>query len=229
MAVTNKQAEQNTLDGAMTHAVNDGSNCERNNNPATLVVSNMEHDQVSKDPADKAQQTPPEGNAPPPPYSHSMEETPVGEGESDRGQWGNKIEFFLAVVGFSIGVGNVFRFPYVCYKNGGGAFLIPYFIALACCGMPLMFLELAWGQYSREGPITAWSVCPLFSGIGVCACTMTATVILYYNVIMCYSVFYMFASLTTGELPWARCSKDHLDSDVTGSGAQVCAETITDK
>nr|XP_008162491.1 sodium- and chloride-dependent betaine transporter [Chrysemys picta bellii] len=84
-----------------------------------------------------------------------------------RGQWSNKMEFMLSVAGEIIGLGNVWRFPYLCYKNGGGAFFIPYLIFLFTCGIPVFFLETALGQYTSQGGITAWrKICPLFEGIG---------------------------------------------------------------
>lgn len=86
----------------------------------------------------------------------------VGE---EREHWGRKIEFFLACVGYAVGLGNVWRFPYLCFKNGGGAFLIPYICMLFLCGMPLFFMELSLGQYIALGPVTSWAaICPLLKG-----------------------------------------------------------------
>lgn len=82
-----------------------------------------------------------------------------------RGQWSNKIEFLLAVAGQIIGLGNVWRFPYLCYKNGGGVFFIPYVLFLFTCGIPLFLLETSLGQYTKQGSITCWrQICPLFEG-----------------------------------------------------------------
>ncbi|XP_029809893.1 sodium- and chloride-dependent GABA transporter 2 isoform X2 [Suricata suricatta] len=85
------------------------------------------------------------------------------DGTLERGHWNNKMEFVLSVAGEIIGLGNVWRFPYLCYKNGGGAFFIPYLIFLFTCGIPVFLLETALGQYTSQGGITAWrKICPIF-------------------------------------------------------------------
>ena len=86
--------------------------------------------------------------------------------DDGREQWGKKAEFFLACIGYAVGLGNVWRFPYLAFKNGGGAFLIPYIIMLFLVGMPLFFMELALGQYVSLGPVTSWAaICPLGKGM----------------------------------------------------------------
>ena len=52
--------------------------------------------------------------------------------------------------------GNVWRFPYLCYKNGGGAFLVPYLIMLVLVGLPIYYMEMAFGQFASLGPLTIW-------------------------------------------------------------------------
>jgi solute carrier family 6 amino acid transporter-like protein 5/7/9/14 len=63
-----------------------------------------------------------------------------------------------------IQIGNVWRFPYTAYKNGGGAFLIPYIIVLLFIGKPLYFLEMAMGQFSSYGSVKVWEIVPILKG-----------------------------------------------------------------
>ncbi|XP_054271993.1 sodium-dependent serotonin transporter-like [Macrosteles quadrilineatus] len=82
-----------------------------------------------------------------------------------RETWDKKVEFLLAVVGFAVDLGNVWRFPYICYQNGGGAFLIPYCMMLVFGGLPLFYMELALGQFHRCGCLTIWKrICPALKG-----------------------------------------------------------------
>uniref|UniRef100_A0A8C4QTI3 Transporter n=1 Tax=Eptatretus burgeri TaxID=7764 RepID=A0A8C4QTI3_EPTBU len=123
-----------------------------------------------------------------------------------RGQWSNKIEFFLSVAGEIIGLGNVWRFPYLCYRNGGGAFFIPYILFFVFCGMPLFFLEAALGQFTSEGGITCWRrICPIFEGIGYATQVIMAQLSGYYIVILAWAIFYLCHSFSS-ELPWSSCN-----------------------
>lgn len=86
-------------------------------------------------------------------------------GEEERESWDSKLTFLLATIGYAVGLGNVWRFPYLAQKNGGGAFLIPYFVMLAVEGIPIFYLELAIGQRLRKGAIGVWNqVSPYLAG-----------------------------------------------------------------
>uniref|UniRef100_A0A8C9G6R1 Transporter n=1 Tax=Pavo cristatus TaxID=9049 RepID=A0A8C9G6R1_PAVCR len=122
-----------------------------------------------------------------------------------REKWASKIDFLLSVAGGFIGLGNVWRFPYLCYKNGGGAFLIPYFIFLFGGGLPVFFLEVVLGQYTSEGGITCWEkICPIFTGIGYASIVIVSLLNVYYIVILAWGLYYLFQSFQS-VLPWAHC------------------------
>ncbi|KAG1684329.1 Sodium-dependent serotonin transporter [Nymphon striatum] len=125
--------------------------------------------------------------------------------DDGREQWDKKAEFLLAVIGFAVDLGNVWRFPYMCYRNGGGAFLIPYVIMLIFGGLPLFYLELALGQYYRSGCLTVWEkVCPLIKGVGYAICIIDFYMAIYYNTIISWALLYLFNSFRY-EVPWISC------------------------
>ncbi|KAJ8393998.1 hypothetical protein AAFF_G00055310 [Aldrovandia affinis] len=125
---------------------------------------------------------------------------------TERGQWSNKLEFVLSVAGEIIGLGNVWRFPYLCYKNGGGAFFIPYLIFLFTCGIPVFFLETSLGQFTSEGGITCWrKISPLFEGIGYATQVIVALLNFYYIIVLAWGIFYLSFSFTW-DLPWSSCN-----------------------
>ncbi|XP_050531792.1 sodium-dependent serotonin transporter [Daktulosphaira vitifoliae] len=122
-----------------------------------------------------------------------------------RETWKKKIEFLLAVVGFAVDLGNVWRFPYICYQNGGGAFLIPYVVMLVFGGLPLFYMELALGQFHRSGCLTVWKkICPALKGVGYAICLIDMYMGMYYNTIISWAVYYLFSSMRS-ELPWTSC------------------------
>ncbi|XP_036373760.1 sodium-dependent neutral amino acid transporter B(0)AT2-like [Megalops cyprinoides] len=125
--------------------------------------------------------------------------------EDDRPAWNSKLQYILAQVGFSVGLGNVWRFPYLCQKNGGGTYLVPYLILLLVIGIPLFFLELAVGQQIRRGSIGVWNyISPRLGGIGFTSCMVCFFASLYYNVIIGWSLFY-FSQSFQQPLPWHEC------------------------
>ena len=135
--------------------------------------------------------------------SDSAAMTGSGGGQQTRARWSSKTEFFVTCVGYAVGLGNFWRFPYLCYKHGGGAFLVPYTLVLILIGMPLFALELFVGQKFQVGPLHAWQkIHPSLGGLGWTSCLATFFVALYYNVIVAWSLWYLFHSFSP-RLPWA--------------------------
>uniref|UniRef100_A0A3B4AKP9 Transporter n=1 Tax=Periophthalmus magnuspinnatus TaxID=409849 RepID=A0A3B4AKP9_9GOBI len=129
-------------------------------------------------------------------------------GPEDRPAWDSKLQYVLAQVGFSVGLGNVWRFPYLCHQNGGGAFMLLYVFLLVIVGVPLFFMELAAGQSIRQGSIGVWKhISPKLVGIGYSSCMVCFYVALYYNVIIAWSLFYLGNSFQY-PLPWHQCPVD---------------------
>ncbi|XP_032671695.1 sodium- and chloride-dependent GABA transporter 1-like [Odontomachus brunneus] len=122
----------------------------------------------------------------------------------ERGSWSSKIEFILSVVGLAIGLGNLWRFPYLCYKNGGGAFMVPYFIALGLAGIPMFLMELSLGQMMTIGGLGVFQIAPLFKGIGYATCVLSCWTNVYYIIILAWALFYFLVSLRA-DVPWRSC------------------------
>ncbi|HIK45855.1 MAG TPA: sodium-dependent transporter [Leptolyngbyaceae cyanobacterium M65_K2018_010] len=113
-----------------------------------------------------------------------------------RQQWSSKTVFVLAAVGSAVGLGNVWRFPYLAGRYGGGAFLIPYLLAFVLMATPLLILELAIGQRMQRGPIKSLrQMHPAFGGIGLIAVISAFLVVAYYAVVMAWCLIYLIRSL----------------------------------
>ena len=125
------------------------------------------------------------------------------ESGEPRQAWRSETEFFLTLVGYAVGIGNVWRFPYLCFQNGGAVFLIPYLLTLALLGIPIFCLELACGQRFRKDSLSVWpSINGHLGGIGVASVLTTFYVSIYYNVILAWALVYLGASFIS-PLPWA--------------------------
>lgn len=122
-----------------------------------------------------------------------------------RQAWDSKWQYIFMVISYAVGLGNVWRFPYLVQQHGGGAFLIPYLIMLFVEGMPILYLEFAIGQRMQKGTVIVWNeINPLLGGIGVASAITSFNVAIYYNAIIMWCFFYLFHSFTS-KLPWAEC------------------------
>uniref|UniRef100_A0A3B3QJX8 Transporter n=1 Tax=Paramormyrops kingsleyae TaxID=1676925 RepID=A0A3B3QJX8_9TELE len=120
-------------------------------------------------------------------------------------KWDNKAQYMLTCVGFCVGLGNVWRFPYLCQSHGGGAFMIPFLILLVLEGIPLLHLEFAIGQRLRKGSVGVWTaIHPYLTGVGIASMFVSFLVGLYYNTIIAWVMWYFFNSFQE-PLPWSQC------------------------
>jgi NSS family neurotransmitter:Na+ symporter len=113
-----------------------------------------------------------------------------------RENWSSRSGFIIAAVGSAVGLGNIWRFPYVAYENGGGAFLIPYLIALITAGLPLLFLDYAVGHRSNSSPPKAYR--KLFRGgetLGWWQVSVCIIIGLYYASVLTWAGSYVYFSI----------------------------------
>ncbi|XP_074653770.1 sodium- and chloride-dependent glycine transporter 1-like [Tubulanus polymorphus] len=127
---------------------------------------------------------------------------------TERGYWSRDIEFLLTCIGCAVGLGNIWRFPYLCMRNGGGAFLIPYFMFMIIAGIPLCLMEIALGQFSNESATTVFKICPLFSGIGWGILLINFIIMIYYNTIIAWVIYYLAYAFKSWEPLWSKCDNE---------------------
>merc|ERR1711971_411401 len=90
-------------------------------------------------------------------------------------------------------------------------------------GKPMYYLELALGQFSQRGPVKIWNMLPLGYGVGIGQCAVSIIVAIYYNVILAYCIYYIFASFTS-EVPWSKCSTNWGYSQDISADLDTCWE-----
>lgn len=143
-----------------------------------------------------------------------MGKSQISEAHHPRPQWRSRMGFILAAIGSAVGLGNIWRFSYLCYDNGGGAFLIPYLIALLVIGIPLMILELGLGHRMRgSAPMSFAKVSRRWEWLGWFSVLIVMYgIMLYYTSIIAWCVNYVVYSfnLSWGSDPNAFFYKEFL-------------------
>jgi NSS family neurotransmitter:Na+ symporter len=120
----------------------------------------------------------------------------------ERDRWSGRSAFLLAAIGSAVGLGNVWRFPFVAHENGGGAFLIPFFIAMLTAGIPLLVLELALGRIMQRGaPGSLAAIGRRWEWVGWWAIFVASAIVVYYAAIMGWCWAYLVHSVT---LAWGQ-------------------------
>ncbi len=134
--------------------------------------------------------------------------------QGGRGRWGTQWGFILAAIGSAVGLGNVWRFPYMAYDNGGFAFLVPYLVALFVVGLPLLLLEFGLGHHMQaSAPLAFRKVSKRFGWIGWWAVTFVMFgIVVYYAVVIswCLSYFVLSFQKLWGDKPAQFFNKDFL-------------------
>uniref|UniRef100_A0A2M3YZL4 Sodium-dependent nutrient amino acid transporter 1 n=1 Tax=Anopheles braziliensis TaxID=58242 RepID=A0A2M3YZL4_9DIPT len=127
-----------------------------------------------------------------------------------RDKWGKDIEFMLSCIAYSVGFGNIWKFPYTALKCGGGAFLLPYLIVLFIVGRPIYYLEMVLGQFSSRGVVKLYDLAPGMRGIGVAQSIAMFVVLTYYAPVLAITFRYLVDSFSS-TLPWSVCDPSWLD------------------
>ena len=149
-----------------------------------------------------------------PPSKFQIEEIPGEEKKTEkiieRDSWGKGIEFTLSCIAMSVGLGNIWRFPFAALENGGGAFVIPYIIVLVLIGKPIYFMEMVIGQFSSRGSVKVFDCVPAMRGVGVGQIVAISFVATYYASLMALTLKYLFESFRS-TLPWSYCKEEWIN------------------
>lgn len=134
---------------------------------------------------------------------------------SEQPQWDSSISFIFAMIGAAVGLGNIWRFSYVLYSNGGGSFFIPYLIAIAIMGIPFLILEYGVGFSFKESFSKIMrNINPKFEIIAWILVLFVFIVTIYYLVILSWDLVYLFSSFTFN---WGTDTASYFANTVGGS------------
>lgn len=154
----------------------------------------------------------------------SVEHSAAHTEQAKRGSFSSRRVFILAAIGSAVGLGNIWRFPYVAYENGGGSFIIPYLVALITAGIPFLLFDYAMGHRHRgSAPLSFARLRRGTEGLGwwqVAICFMIA---IYYAAVLAWAVSYTFFSVNKawGDAPDAYFFGDYLQAGDPGVTASV--------
>ena len=117
----------------------------------------------------------------------------------DKNEWGSNLSFLLAMIGSAVGLGNIWRYPYVLYSNGGGAFFIPYIVAILIMGIPFLILEYGVGyNFKSSFPKAVKSISNKWEYLGWFLPVAVFMILIYYSAILGWDGFYVVISAFKG-------------------------------
>ena len=117
----------------------------------------------------------------------------------DKNEWGSNLSFPLAMIGSAVGLGNIWRYPYVLYSNGGGAFFIPYIVAILIMGIPFLILEYGVGyNFKSSFPKAVKSISKKWEYLGWFLPVAVFMILIYYSAILGWDGFYVIISAFKG-------------------------------
>lgn len=136
---------------------------------------------------------------------------PVETNSASRDHWTGQYGFLMAAIGSAIGLGNIWRFPGVAYSNGGGAFILPYLIALLFVGIPVLFLDYSLGhKYRGSAPLTFKRLNSKAESLGWFQVMVSFIITVYYAVIVAWAMMYAIYSV---RLAWGEDTTSFFVSD----------------
>ena len=139
-------------------------------------------------------------------------------------QWNSVFTFIMAMIGLTIGIGNIWRFSYVLYSNGGGSFFIPYVIAILVMGIPFLILEYGLGfSFKKSFSSLMRSIRPEFEIIAWMLVLLVFIVVIYYMIILGWDLAYLLNSFNFG---WGNDPSTFFTSYVGGSSSLASSKTI---
>ncbi|XP_046581656.1 sodium- and chloride-dependent GABA transporter 2-like [Haliotis rubra] len=151
-------------------------------------------------------------------------------------KWGSHVDYMMTLIGYSIGVGCMWKFPYMCMRNGGGAFLIPFIVFMIIGAVPCVFLEMVIGQFSQSGAVKVWNLCPPFKGVGMGNVLIGIFYSTYYSALFAWLIYYFYHSFSPN-IPWSNCDNpwntpscirfDDVGDDASANATNVSVVYIT--
>lgn len=146
-----------------------------------------------------------------------------------REQWTGQVGFIVAAIGSAVGLGNIWRFPGVAYENGGGAFLVPYLVALLTAGIPILFLDYAIGHRFRGSAPTAFRrISRPFESLGWFQVMISFVIAVYYTAVIAWALsFFVYSfDLRWGDDPAGFFTGDYLQLADPGISLDVVPSVL---